>query len=271
MHGKPSKEQECKRTAESVNFNMNQPAPLPSSSLPLDRIRIVLSHPNHPGNIGAAARAIKTMGLKRLVLVTPRHFPHPDAAVMAAGADDVLAAAQVTATLAEALKGTVLAVGMTARRRDLSHPQMPVREAAQRALGATLHGDVAFVFGTETFGLPNEELDLCQLGASIPADLQFSSLNLAASVQIAAYEIAQAAEVWQPPQANAREPATHDAVEAFYAHLERSMIESGFLNAHKPRRLMTRLRRLFARARLEKEEVNILRGILAAMERKRDR
>lgn len=248
---------------------MNQPAPLPSSSLSLDRIRIVLSHPNHPGNIGAAARAMKTMGLKHLVLVKPRHFPHPDAAAMASGADDVLAAARVTATLEEALKGTVLAVGMTARRRDLSHPQLPVRDAAQRVLDATLHGDVAFVFGTETFGLSNEELDLCQLGASIPADPQYSSLNLAASVQIAAYEIAQTAQVWQPQRASAREPATHDAVEAFYAHLERSMIESGFLNSQKPRRLMTRLRRLFARARLEKEEVNILRGILAATGRKR--
>src|SRR5450759_2407758 len=232
---------------------MNQPAPLPSSFLSLDRIRIVLSHPNHPGNIGAAARAMKTMGLKHLVLVKPRHFPHPDAAAMASGADEVLA------------------VGMTARRRDLSHPQLPVRDAAQRVLDATLHGDVAFVFGTETFGLSNRELDLCQLGASIPADPQYSSLNLAASVQIAAYEIAQAAQLWQPQQASAREPATHDAVEAFYAHLERSMIESGFMNSQKPRRLMTRLRRLFARARLEKEEVNILRGILAAMERKRDR
>lgn len=233
----------------------------------LDRIRVVLSHPSHPGNIGAAARAMKTMGLKRLVLVNPRLFPHADAEAMASGAADVLEAVQIAATLEEALKGTVFAVGMTARKRDLSHPIVEVRAAALRVIEAAASGEVAIVFGTETFGLSNIELDFCQLAANVPANPEYSSLNLAASVQVAAYEIAQAASAWVPQQANEREPAAHDEIEAFFAHLETSMIETGFLNPERPKRLMTRLRRLFARARLEKEEVNILRGIIAAFER----
>ena len=246
---------------------MNQRAPLPLALLNLDRIRIVLAHPSHPGNIGAAARAMKTMGLKNLVLIKPRQFPHADADALASGATDVLAAARVVATLQDALQGTVFAIGMSARKRDLSHPIVELREAARRAVDETELGEVAVVFGTEISGISNAELDLCQLVANIPANPEYSSLNLAASVQVAAYEIAQAATAWKSQRGAVRQPASHEEIEAFYAHLEQSMIETRFLDPQRPKRLMTRLRRLFARAQLEKEEVNILRGILAARER----
>jgi len=252
------------RDDNTANFNMNQPAPLPFPG----RIRIVLSHTSHPGNIGAAARAMKTMGLARLVLVHPRQFPHADAVALASGAVDVLDQARVVATLEDALEGCVFVIGMTARKRDLSHPFMALRDAAAQAVAEAQHGEVAIVFGTEMFGLSNTELDRCHVAAGIPANPEYSSLNLAASVQVAAYEIAQAAALWKPAPPRLRQPALHEEVEAFFAHLENSMIESGFLDPQRPKRLMTRLRRLFTRASLEKEEVNILRGILVALERK---
>ena len=262
-----AEEQKCK-AKQPLDFNMNQRTPLPLSLLNLERIRIVLTHPSHPGNIGAAARAMKTMGLKQLVLVKPRLFPHAEADALASGATDVLARARVVATLQDALQGAVFVIGMTARKRDLSHPIVELREAARRAVDETALGEVALVFGTEMSGLSNAELDRCQLAANIPANPEYSSLNLAASVQVAAYEIAQTASAWKAQRSNARVPASHEEIEAFYTHLEQSMIESRFLNPQRPKRLMTRLRRLFARAQLEKEEVNILRGILAAYARK---
>ena len=231
-------------------------------------IRIVLCQPSHPGNIGAAARAMKTMGLSRLVMVRPRQFPHPEAETLASGATDVLESARVVDTLGAALEGTVLAIGMTARRRDLSHEMLSLREAAGRVVDTLHEGEAALVFGTEMFGLSNEELDLCQLAAHIPANPDYSSLNLAACVQVASYELAQAAQAWSVPATEARPLATHEEIEAFHAHLEQTMIETGFLNPERPKRLMTRLRRLFARAGLEKEEVNILRGILTSNTRK---
>lgn len=234
----------------------------------LSGIRVVLCQPSHPGNIGAAARAMKTMGLTRLVLVRPRQFPHPEAETLASGATDVLASALVVETLDAALAGTVLAIGMTARRRDLSHEMLPLREAAGKVIETLHEGEAALVFGTEMFGLSNEELDQCQLAAHIPTNPDYSSLNLAACVQVVSYELAQAAQAWAVPATEARPLATHEEVEAFHAHLEQAMIETGFLNPERPKRLMTRLRRLFARAGLEKEEVNILRGILTANQRK---
>ncbi len=152
----------------------------------LERIRIVLCETTHPGNIGAAARAMKTMGLSRLMLVAPKIFPDEQATAMASGADDVLASAVRCDTLAQALAGTTLAVGLTARRRDLSHAMMPLREAALQVAQEAHEGDVALVFGTEMSGLSNAQLDSCQLLANSPADPAFSSLNLAASVQVTA-------------------------------------------------------------------------------------
>ncbi len=229
----------------------------------LSRIRIVLSHPSHPGNVGAAARAMKTMGLGRLYLVCPRSFPDPEAWALAAGAIDVLDSARVCASLDEALDGTTLAVAMSARPRDLSPPPLEARAAAQELVGSAQHEEAALVFGNETAGLSNEEVMKCNRLARIPAVAGYASLNLAQAVQVMAYEVRMAA-IGPAPDNPPGEYARHEEVENFYAHLERSLHASGFLDPKNPRRMMARLRRLFARARLEKEEVNILRGMLGA-------
>jgi tRNA/rRNA methyltransferase len=233
----------------------------------LSRVRIVLSRPSHPGNIGSAARAMKTMGLARLRLVAPKAFPDEQADALASGALDVLERAELFATLEDALADVVLAVGFSARGRDLSHPPRVLREAAPLILASAAAAPVALVFGNETFGLSNEELARCQWLAVIPANPEYASLNLAAAVQVACYELATAAAVFSPPPEPERTPATVEEVEAFYAHLERAMIASGFLDPGMPKRLMERMRRLFARAGLEREEVKFLRGMLASFER----
>ncbi len=230
---------------------------------PLSRIRVVLSRPSHPGNIGAAARAMKTMGLARLYLVRPRKFPDREARVMASGALDVLESVQVCADLDAALEGTRFSVAMSARSRELSHPPLDARAAAQELVRAARRDEVALVFGNETVGLSNEEVMRCGRIARIPSDSVYKALNLAQAVQVMAYEVRLAA--LDPGAAAPRiEYATHEEIENFYVHLERSLYASGFLHPRYPRRLMDRLRRLFARARLEKVEVNILRGMLSA-------
>ena len=210
---------------------------------------------------------MKTMGFARLVLVNPRFFPHEQALAMASGADDVLHQAQVCTSLAQALQGTILAVALTGRRRDLSHAMVPLRAAAQQAAAELAQGEVALVFGTEMSGLSNAELDACQLLATISAQPGFASLNVAAAVQVACYELRQVLESSSQPVAFTRDQplATHEALEGFYAHLERVLQGSGFLDPAQPGRLMIRLRRMFSRARLEREEVSILRGILKAL------
>lgn len=238
----------------------------------LDRVRVVLSHTSHPGNIGAAARALRTMGLSRLVLVNPKQFPDAQATAMAAGAGEVLAQARVVESLGEALSGTTLAVAMTARRRELAVPALWAREAAAELvgrLGEAADGDVAIVFGNETAGLSNEELALCPRWAMIPVNPDFSSLNVAAAVQVMCYELRLAAlDPGRPPAiSGAGQPASHDEVEHFIAHLERAAISSGFLDPAVPKRFNPRMRRLFARAVVEKEEVAILRGLIAALEK----
>jgi len=239
----------------------------PTGEAALARIRMVLVRTTHPGNIGAAARAMKTMGLARLALVAPRRFPDPQADAMATGASDVLAAARVCATLDEALAGTTLAVALTARRRELSHLALDARDAARLALEEALgNGEVAFVFGTEMAGLANEEAIRCQRIVHIPTSPAYTSLNLAAAVQVMAYELRCAAGGRLRVDNERFEAAGFDEVEGFYAHLERSLIASGFLDPANPKRLLERLRRLFGRTRLEREEVNILRGVLAAWE-----
>ncbi len=240
-----------------------------SSSSPLACIRVVLSHPSHPGNIGAAARAMKTMGLSRLYLVNPKVFPDPQADAMATGATDVLADAIVCATLADALAGTVSATALTSRRRDLATQPVWARQAAADLIGQSIHGDVALVFGNETAGLSNQEVALCRHWALIPTSADYKSLNLAQAVQILCYELRLAAVDVGPPPAvtEAGEPASHEEVEALVAHLQRVAVASGFLDPAKPKRLMPRMRRLFSRAVLEKEEVNILRGMLASFEK----
>jgi len=206
------------------------------------------------------------MGLPRLVLVAPRAFPHPEAQARAAGATALLEAATVVDSLEEALVGATLAIGFTARPREFAGTVRSAREAAVEAVRHGRDGEAALVFGGEMSGLSNEELARCQLIATIPGVPGQSSLNLAAAVQVAAYELFVAAEggsVWTAP---AFEPATLEEIEALYAHAERTLVAMRFLNQHQPKRLLPRLRRLFARTRLEKAEVDILRGVLARID-----
>jgi tRNA/rRNA methyltransferase len=239
---------------------VTDPSPL------LARIVIVLVRTRHPGNIGAAARAMLTMGLTRLVLVAPARFPDAEAVAMAAGATEVLDAAHVVATLDEALAGCALAIGLSARPREYAGRVMSLRDAAQEAVAHAGAGDVAIVFGTEMSGLSNAELARCGVASTIPANAAFSSLNVAAAVQVAAYELRVASglsQVWSAPRFAA---ATHDEIEALHAHARRTLTALRFLKPDNPRRLLPRLRRLFGRAALEREEVNILRGILARVD-----
>jgi tRNA/rRNA methyltransferase len=231
-----------------------------------DRLRIVLVRTSLPANIGAAARAMLTMGLTRLVLVAPRSFPHPDATALAAGASGVLDDARVVTTLDEALAGASLAIGLSARPRRFAGRVLPVREAAAQAVAVTREREVALVFGTEMSGLSNDELSRCSVVATIAANPDYASLNLAAAVQVVAWEVRMAGEgggVWQPRRFAA---ATLEDVEALYAHAARTLHTLRFYDPQRPRRLLPRLRRLFARAALEREEVNILRGILARID-----
>lgn len=233
----------------------------------LSRVRVVLSHTSHPGNIGAAARAMKTMGIGALYLVNPKKPIDAEAEAMASGASDLLRSARICASLDAALQGTVYALAVSARRRELAYVSADARSAAQALMAAAQKGEVAIVFGTEMSGLTNEEILQCRAAAHIPADPGYSSLNLAAAVQVLAYEARVAALGAGPPQAADAAPARHEDIENFYAHLEQSLLVSGFLDPANPRRLMPRLRRLFGRAGLEQEEVNILRGMLSSFDK----
>ena len=234
----------------------------------LHNFRVVLCQTSHPGNIGSAARAMKTMGLQHLYLVNPHSFPDAHATALSTGAADLLENAIVTNTLAEALSGCAYAIGMSARKRGLSHELVNVRTAAAKAIDIATTQPVALVFGTEMSGLSNAELDHCQLLAMIQANPEYSSLNLAAAVQIMCYELRMAAlEAQNLPDDNLSpnttpEYATIDSLEAYYTHLEETLLHIGYLNPAAPKKLMERLRRIYARIRLEKEEVNLLRGIL---------
>ena len=236
----------------------------------LARIRVVLCRTSHPGNIGAVARAMMNMGLHELVLVDPAvpNFARSTETIQrASGATGVLNDARVVATLEEALADCVLAIACTARARDLTHQTGTVRHACGEALGLVASDPqhrIALVFGNERSGLSNEEVLLCNRTAHIPANPNFSSLNLAAAVQVFAYECRVAAgETAVPASKSDSFPlATHEGLEGFYAHLESTLVAIGYIDPHNPRRLMPRFRRLFGRARVEKEEIDLLRGIL---------
>ena len=235
----------------------------------LDRIRIVLVGTTHPGNIGAAARAMKTMGLKSLCLVRPKLFPSAEVTALAAGADDVLAGATVCHSLVEAIGDCVLTVATSARSRSIPWPVQDPCDAAVQMLKAADAGPVALVFGRESAGLDNRELELCNSVVQIHADPAFRSLNVAAAVQIMCYEIRRAALDAVPVQSGRRGktlPATAAEMERFYDHLEQCLQDIGFHDPEKPRRLMRRLRRLFNRAWLDRNEMNLLRGFLAAVQ-----
>ena len=236
---------------------------------PLANVRIVLSHTSHPGNIGAAARAMKTMGLGTLYLVNPKSFPDKEAEARAASAWDVLNTAKVCTSLDEALSGTVLAAAISARPRNLSHDMFDSRQGAQELCNLARQYPVALVFGTEMSGLTTIEVSKCQIIVHIPANPDYSSLNLASAVQVMAYELRMALPKIEHLPQSINAPASFDEIELFFCHLEQTMIGSGFLDPQEPKRLLQRMRRLFARAQLEKEEVNILRGILSALEKRR--
>lgn len=229
----------------------------------LSSVRIVLCRPSHPGNIGAAARAMKTMGLSDLRLVAPERFPAPEAEWMAANAADVLFNSRVHEDLRSAITDCVAAFALSARPREWSPQVLGVRAAAARAVG--LGGKVAFVFGTERAGLENDEVFACQYLVHIPASPGFTSLNLAQAVQVVAYELFTASA---PSSFHARsgKPATVADLEGLYAHLERAAVGSGFLDPLSNSKLRERWRRLFSRLELEREEVNILRGLLNALQ-----
>ena len=233
-------------------------------------VRIVLVGTTHPGNIGATARAMKNMGLTDLALVQPRFFPHEDATARASGADDVLATATVCETLDEALTDCRFVAGTSARSRSIAWPSLPPRECAERLVEESVHGKPAVIFGPEKSGLTNDDLDRCHALLTIPTHPDFSSLNIAMAVQVITYELRVAA-LGSTEVSRGHEDhvplATAGDLERFYAHLEATLIASGFLDPDNPRHLMRRLRRLFARAEPDQNEVNILRGILASLDR----
>lgn len=236
----------------------------------MNNISIVLVGTSHPGNIGAAARAMKVMGLTRLQLVDPLHFPHEDATARASGAADLLESADVHATLDEALAGTEYVLGASARQRTIAWPSLPPRAAAEKLVREYPQAPVAVVFGRERTGLENAELERCHGLVTIPAAPGYSSLNLAAAVQVIAYELrlatlADLATEVDPGRDGP--PATVDEMELLYGHLERVMLSTGFLDPDNPKHLMRRLRRLFNRAQPDQNELNILRGLLASVER----
>lgn len=235
----------------------------------LGRLRIVLVETQHPGNIGAAARAMKTMGLADLRLVQPQRFPDVEADARASGAVDILEAAQVHGSLAAAVADCVQVIGTSARSRRLGWPQLNPRECGATLLESAADGPVALVFGRERTGLTNAELDLCTAAVTIPANPDYSSLNLAAAVQVLSYEVRASALAGAAPERSAAPaeapPATHDELERLYEHLQTVLAARDFLDRHNPEHLMRRLRRLYGRTGLDRNEVQILRGMLTAL------
>ncbi len=239
----------------------------------LNRVRIVLVDTSHPGNIGAAARAMKNMCLSRLYLVQPRQFPHAEATARASGADDLLAAAVVCDSLPEALAGCGLVIGASARLRHLKIPQLDPRQCAGRVIDEAQRMDVAIIFGREHSGLTNEELALCHYLMHIPSNPDYGSLNIAAAVQVMTYELQMASRAPGAVASGGDEepPVAAEEMERFYSHLRETLVDIGFLNPDNPRVMMRRLRRLFNRARPNQVEMNILRGILTAAQKPRPR
>lgn len=228
-----------------------------------NHIRIVLCQTSHPGNIGSTARAMKTMGLSRLYLVRPKHFPDGEANSLAVNAADLLDTAVVTQTLEEALADCQFVIGVSGKQRSLSQQVITVREAAAEVKNIAAHQEVALVFGTEMSGLSNEEADRCHMLATIPANPEYTSLNLAQAVQIMCYELRMAITTGELHyQEKPAELASQQDLERFYEHMREVLEQIGYINPRAPKKLFERLRRLYGRTRLEKEEVNLLRGIL---------
>ncbi|MER2490570.1 tRNA (cytosine(32)/uridine(32)-2'-O)-methyltransferase TrmJ [Catenovulum sediminis] len=233
----------------------------------LDNIRIILVNTSHTGNIGSTARAMKTMGLSKLWLVDPVNEPDSHASALAAGATDVLGNAKIVKTLDEAIAGCRLVVAASARSRTLSWPVMDPRESGIKLVQESQTGEVALIFGRENNGLSNEELQKANFHAIIPANPDYSSLNLAAAVQTLCYEVRMAyLQEHQYPEQEEPYPLTDD-VERFYTHLEQTLTDIDFIVKNHPGQVMAKLRRLFNRARPEAQELNILRGMLASVDK----
>lgn len=233
----------------------------------LSNFKVVLVETSHPGNIGAVARAMKNMGMNQLRLVSPKYFPHADATARASGADDVLRHAGCFSSLADALADCQIVLGASARDRTISWPSLTAREAAETwaVAGDVARPNIALVFGRENSGLKNHELDLCHYLLRIPCNPEYSSLNLAAAVQVVCYELFLVSG--QPSASTIGDRgevplATAAQMEAFYEHLQQTMADIGFLHPERSRSIMRRLRRIFNRTQLDTKELDILRGIL---------
>lgn len=237
----------------------------------LDNIKIVMVSTNHPGNIGAAARALKNMALSQLVLVSPKEFPSAKANWRAAGAQDVMAQVEVVDTLDEAIADCALVVGTSARGRRIPWPMLTPRECGDRVIAESEAHKIAIVFGREDRGLTNEELQKCHYHVHIPSNPDYSSLNIAAAIQVLCYEIrvsylakadgkALHYEDWDVPR------APQEALEHYFAHLEETLAKLNFLDPDNPRQTVTRLRRLYQRLRLDEMELSILRGMLTSIQ-----
>lgn len=242
--------------------------------VPFSSIRIILVNTSHPGNIGGAARAMKNMGLGSLVLVQPQDFPSSKASARASGATDILDQARVVSSLAEAVSDCSFVIGTSARSRHIRWPTQNPREMASQILTEAYRNQVALIFGTESRGLTNTELQQCHVHMHIPTVASFSSINLAMAVQIICYELRMSWLANQGDNSKQQQnidkniaPATVSEVEHMFEHLQQALVDIDFLSLENPKQLMVRLRRLYLRARLDKAEVNIMRGILTATQK----
>lgn len=233
----------------------------------LDNIRVVLVNTSHPGNIGSAARAMKTMGIHDLVLVDPVEPPDGRATAMAAGAVDVLANLCIVGTLAEAVADCGLVIGSSARSRTLDWPMLDPRQAGAKSIAEASQHKVALVFGRERTGLTNDELQQCHYHVCIPANPEYSSLNLAMAVQTICYEVRMHSLAEKPPAIATEAYPQQQDLDRFYVHLEQILLQVNFLRADHPGNVMSKLRRLFNRVRPDSQELNILRGILTAVQK----
>lgn len=235
----------------------------------LNNIKIVLVETQHPGNIGAVARAMKNMCLSQLVLVSPQEFPSPEADSRASGADDILASARVCGSLDEALQDCAFVIGASARIRTLRWPQVVPKDCAIKVLENAAQAQVAVIFGRERNGLTNAELERCHYLVHIPGNTDYNSLNIAAAVQVIVYEIYQASLQQQRDQYPEAQPGPvlAEEMKLYYEHLERVLVKIDFLDPAQPKHLMRRLKRLYNRAQPNQNEINILRGILTQVEK----
>ena len=231
----------------------------------LSNIKIVLVETSHPGNIGAVARAMKNMAMDNLCLVNPKIFPSAEATSRASGADDVLASAKIYATLPEAIADCQLVLGASARCRTISWPELTPRECAEKVVIHESHNKIAILFGRENSGLKNHELDLCHYLLRIPCNSEYSSLNIAAAVQVVCYELFVAAGAQEASKIGDKGDiplATAEQMESFYGHLHETLVDIGFMRPDKSNSIMRRLRRIYNRNQLDSKELDILRGIL---------